>query len=143
VAVKTLALSGGDLVIGSGGLQLISGAAKIRQDLALCLAESYGTDPYHPEWGSVLPQYIGHPISSDTQLLVQAEVNRVIQQYMAQQQSMLSTAAANGKATTLTTADVVSGVNKVDVSISYDTVRVTINLTTLAGQTLTVSRTVS
>jgi hypothetical protein len=143
VAVKTLALSGGDLVLGSGGLQMITGAAKIRQDVALALVEEYGTDPYHAEWGSVLPQYVGRAVEQDTPLLVQAEVNRILQQYMALQQSMLSSAAVNNRTTTLTTSDVVRSVDKIDVSVLYDTVKVLITLTTMAGQTLSISRTVT
>jgi phage baseplate assembly protein W len=143
VAVKTLALSGGDLVIGSGGLQMISGAAKIRQDVALALGEEYGTDPYNAGWGSVLPQYVGQAIDDDTTMLVQAEVNRILQQYMAVQQAMLSTASTSGTTTTLTTSDVVRSVDGVDVTVLYDTVKVLITLTTMAGQTLSLSRTVT
>lgn len=141
--MKTLALSGGDLVLGSGGLQLISGAAKIRQDVALALGEEYGTDPYNAGWGSVLPQYVGETITADTTMLVQAEVNRILQQYMAQQQSMLSQAATNNTTTTLTTSDVVSSVDKIDVTVLYDAVNIVIALTTMAGQTLTLTRTVT
>jgi phage baseplate assembly protein W len=143
VAVKTLALSGGDLVIGPGGLQLVSGAAKIRQDLALALSEEYGTDPYHPEWGSVLPRYVGQPVDSDTKLLVQAEVNRVVQQYMAGQQARLSAATTSNQATTMTTSDVVRSMDGIDVVVEYDFVRILITLTTMSGQTLNVTRTVT
>jgi phage baseplate assembly protein W len=141
--VKTLALSGGDLVIGPGGLQLISGAAKIRQDLSLGMAEEYGTDPYHPLWGSVLPRYIGQPVDADTQLLVRAEVNRIIQQYMANQQAQISSASTNGRGITLTTADIIRSVDRIDVTVSYDTVRIMVYLTTMASQTISVSRTVT
>lgn len=141
--MKTLALSGGDLVVGPGGLQMISGAAKIRQDLALALSEEYGTDPYEPTWGSVLPKYVGEPVDADTQLLVQSEVNRVIQQYMVGQQAMLSAANTNGTATTLTTSDIIRSVDKIDVTVSYDSVRVVVSLTTMASQTISLSRTVT
>lgn len=141
--MKTLALSHGDLIIGPGGLQMISGANKIRQDVALALGEEYGHDPYHPQWGSVLPQYIGHAVTPDTQLLVQSEVNRILQQYMANQQAMLNQAATNGQATTLTTADVIQSVDGVTVSVQFDTIQVAIQLTTMAGQTLTINRTVT
>jgi phage baseplate assembly protein W len=141
--MKTLALSGGDLVVGPGGLQLITGPAKIRQDLSLALIEEYGTDPYHPEWGSVLPRYVGLPVDDDTRMLVQAEVNRVVQQYMAQQQAQIGASATNNQATTMTTSDVVRSLDGVDVTVSFDMVRVVISLTTLSGQTLTISRTVT
>lgn len=141
--MKTLALSGGDLVVGPGGLQMQDGPAKIRQDLALALGEDYGADPYHPGWGSVLGQYLGEPIGADTPMLVQAEVSRILQQYMTMQQQQLATAAANNQRHTITTAEIVRTVNSIDVSVLYDTVRVVISLTTMAGQRLQISRTVS
>lgn len=141
--MKTLALSGGDLVVGPGGLQMQDGPAKIRQDLALCLGEEYGTDPYQPGWGSVLKSYLGQMIDSDTPMLVQAEVNRILQQYQALQQQQLATAAANNQQHTITTSEIIQTVNSVDVSVLYDSVRVVISLTTMAGQTLQISRTVN
>lgn len=141
--MRTLALSGGDLVLGAGGLQLISGPAKIRQDVALALGESYGTDPYHPEWGSVLPEYIGQPVDSEIRLLIKAEVNRILQQYMATQQAMLASASTSNRATALTTEDVVRTVDEIQVSGTYDVIRVRISLTTMAGQTLNLNRTVT
>ncbi len=141
--MKTLALSGGDLVLGPGGLQLIDGAAKIRQDIALALGEDYGGDPYHAGWGSVLQQYIGEQITEDTPMLVQAEVNRILQQYISNQQATLSAAAVNNTQHTITTAEIIKTVNAVDVAVSYDTVTVLIDLTTMAGQNLKISRTVS
>lgn len=141
--METLALSGGDLVVGPGGLQTLTGAAKIRQDLALALRETYGADPYHSGWGSVLPQYIGEPIDADTPMLVQAEVNRIIQQYMTVQQQQLATAATRGQRHTITTSEIIQTVNSIDVSVLFDAVRVVISLTTMAGQTLQISRTVS
>lgn len=143
MAVETLALSGGDLVIGPGGLQTLSGAAKIRQDIALALGEGYGNDPYHAGWGSVLPQYVGHPVTDDTPMLVQAEVTRILQQYMTGQQQQLATAAANQQRHTISTSEIIQTVNSVDVTVQYDSIRVIISLTTMAGQTLQISRTVS
>jgi phage baseplate assembly protein W len=141
--MQSLALSGGDLLLGSGGLQTVTGAAKIRQDVALALGETYGNDPYEPLWGSVLSEYVGRAITSDTPGLIQAEVNRVLQQYMNNQQATLKNASTNRTTTTLTTSDIIRTVNSVDVSVYFDTVKVVINLTTMAGQNMVLSRTVS
>lgn len=141
--MQSLALSGGDLVIGPGGLQTVTGAAKIRQDVALALGETYGADPFEPLWGSVLNEYVGLPVDADTPGLVQAEVNRVLQQYISNQQAQLKAASTRNQTTALTTADIIRSVNSVDVTVLYDTIMVTINLTTMAGQSMTVSRTVS
>jgi phage baseplate assembly protein W len=141
--VKTLALSNGDLVVDSGSLKTLDGPAKIRQDIALALGENYGDDPYNPAWGSVLPRYIGEPITDDTPMLVQAEVNRILQQYIANQRARLEAAALNSQQHTISTSEIIRTVNSVDVSVQWDTVTVLINLTTMAGQTMTISRTVS
>lgn len=141
--MKSLALSGGDLVVDAGGLRMLEGPAKIRQDLALALGEEYDTDPYHPGWGSVLIKYIGEAISDDTPMLVQAEVSRIIQQYMANQRAMLEAAALNNQAHTISTSEIIRTVNSIDVSVSYDSVKVLVDLTTMAGQTMQISRTVS
>lgn len=141
--MESLALTGGDLLIGSGGLQTVTGAAKIRQDIALALGESYGTDPYEPGWGSVLPQYIGEQITQDVPNLIQAEVNRILQQYINNQQAQLKAASTNNQTTTLTSSDIIRTVNSVDVAALYDTITVVISLTTMAGQSMVVSRTVS
>lgn len=141
--MQSLALSGGDLVVGPGGLQLVTGAAKIRQDVALGLGESYGTDPFEPLWGSVLNEYVGLPVTGDTPALVQAEVNRVLQQYISNQQAQLKAASTRNQTTALTTADIIRTVNSVDVTVLFDTIMVVIRLTTMAGQSMTVSRTVS
>lgn len=141
--MKTLALSGGDLVVGPGGLRMLDGAAKLRQDIALALGEEYGHDPYHPGWGSVLQQYVGEPITEDTPMLVQAEVNRILQQYIAYQRQRLEAASLNGQPHTISTSEIIRTVNAIDVSVEYDTVSVLIDLTTMAGQTMKISRTVS
>src|SRR5687767_6652535 len=101
---------------------MLEGPAKIRQDLALALGEEYNTDPFHPGWGSVLIKYLGEPVTEDTPMLVQAEVNRVIQQYMANQQALLEAASLSGRAHTLGTSEIIRTVNSIDVSVSYDSV---------------------
>lgn len=141
--MQSLALQGGDLAIGPGGLQTVTGAAKIRQDVALALGETYGADPFEPLWGSVLNEYVGLPVTADTPALVQAEVNRVLQAYISNQQAQLKAASTRNQTTALTTADIIRTVNSVDVTVLYDTIVVVINLTTMAGQSMTVSRTVS
>jgi phage baseplate assembly protein W len=141
--VKTLALSNGDLVVNSGALKTLDGPAKIRQDIALALGENYGDDPYNPAWGSVLPRYIGEPITDDTPMLVQAEVNRILQQYIANQQARLEAASLNNQQHTISTSEIIRTVNSVDVSVQWDTITVLINLTTMAGQTMMISRMVS
>lgn len=142
--MKTLALSGGDLVINaSHGYQTITGSPKIRQDLALALIEPLGDDPYHPNWGSLLNKYIGHPLTGDLELLVEQEARRIVTQYMNTQSQAISTSQTNGTPIGYTTSDVVVGITSINGIINYDTIQLTISLVTAAGQGVDITRTVN
>lgn len=141
--MKTLALQGGDLVVGSQGHKTITASPKIRQDLALALGEQYGGDRFHPTWGSMLPSYVGRPITSDTELLVRSEVARVVQAYIDVQRSEIVNDTLAGKRSRYTTADVVSRLNDITTSISYDAIRVKLFLVTQSQENISLSRTVT
>jgi phage baseplate assembly protein W len=141
--MKTFALQSGDLVIGNTGHKMISGTSKIRQDLALALGETYGNDRFHPQWGSVLPNYIGTPITSDTEMLVRSEVARVIQYYIGIQQNEILQDALKVDRTRFSTADVVARVSNISTVINYDTIQVKVTLTTAAQQNVSITRSIS
>ena len=141
--MKTLALANGDLVVAPGGYTTLTTAAKIRQDMALGLGEPLGNDRFHPEWGSVLPTYIGQPVNEETEMLVQAEVARIIEQYMAVQQRGISQDSIAGRMSRYDAADVVAGVQQLTVDLRYDTLRVTVALVTQAGVRINIKRTVN
>jgi phage baseplate assembly protein W len=141
--VKTLALQGGDLVVGTQGHKTITGSARIRQDLALALGEPYGNDRFHPEWGSVLPHYVGRPIGPDTEMLVRSECARVVRTYIDIQRSEIVNDALAARRSRYTTSDVVARLDKIETSILYDTIRVKLSLVTQSQESLTVARTVA
>jgi hypothetical protein len=141
--MKTLALVGGDLALGDGGYRTLTGAARIRQDLALALAEPYGHDSYHPQFGSVLAAHIGEPLTPELELLVRAEVVRVVQQYVDGQQAQIAADALSGSRSRFSFQDVVQSVQSISTDIQYDTIKVTITLKTQSGGTIRVLRTVS
>jgi phage baseplate assembly protein W len=136
-------LQGGDLVVGTQGHKTITGSARIRQDLALALGEPYGNDRFHPEWGSVLPHYVGRPIGPDTEMLVRSECARVVRTYIDIQRSEIVNDALAARRSRYTTSDVVSRLDKIDTSILYDTIRVKLSLVTQSQESLTVARTVA
>ncbi|MGW9067894.1 hypothetical protein ACWGQT_00380 [Streptomyces yangpuensis] len=140
--VKALALVGGDLALGEGGYRQVTGAARIRQDLALALAEPYGHDPYHPEYGSVLSAYIGEPLTDELEMLVRSEVVRVVQQYVAAQQAGIAADALSGARARYSHQDVVQQVESISTDISYDVLKVVIAIRTQAGATVRIIRTV-
>jgi phage baseplate assembly protein W len=141
--MKTLALRGGDLVVGPAGHQTITGTPKIRQDLALALGEPYGNDRFHPTWGSVLPNYVGTPLTPDLEMMVRAEVARVIAQYIAIQQDEVVADSLGGVRSRYTTDDVISQVTAITATVNADTIRVAVSLTTRSQQQVTLTRTVS
>lgn len=140
--MKTLALQGGDLVVGPQGHKTITGSPKIRQDLALALGEPYGNDRFHPQWGSILPSYVGRPIDFDSEMLVRSEAARVVQVYIDMQRSEIVNDTLAARRSRYTTADVVVRLDNIDTTISFDTIRVKLSLTTQSGENLTVARTV-
>lgn len=141
--MKTLALANGDLVVSPTGHKTISGAAKIRQDLALALGEPLRNDRFHPTWGSVLPAYIGQPVDAQSNALVRAEVARVINQYISVHDEYIVADQQAGGRSRFDTSDVVAEVTSVSAVQDFDTIRVAVTLRTLAGTQITVTRTVT
>jgi hypothetical protein len=143
--VKDLQLTGGDLLASGRGFATVTGADYVRQRVACALSEPYGSDPYHPAWGSALAGWLGAPQNSGTQALVAAEAQRVLAALMAAQQLVLKSAALSGSRSQLNSADVISRVNSVTASAGSrpDAVQVTVTLTTMGGQQVQASRTVT
>lgn len=140
--MKTLALRNGDIIVTGTGHQTISGSSKIRQELALALSEEYGSDKYHTNWGSILPEFFGKPITDLTQDEVKTEVLRVIQAYIAIQQNEVLNDHLTQRASRFHSNDVVTGVNAISVSMNLDTIYISVDLQTASGQSVTVNRTV-
>lgn len=122
----------------------MTGAAYVRQRVATALAEPYGSDPYHPQWGSALPGYLGIPQDAGVPSMVSSEVSRVLAQLIAAQQLMITSAAMTGTRSQLAASDVIASVNSVEaVQGAPGSVVAVVSLTTQGGQLLNLSRTVT
>ena len=141
--MKSLALVNGDLSVGAGGYQLVTGSARIRQDLALALGEEIGNDQFHPEWGSVLIRFLGQPIDQETEFNVRAEIARVVQNYINIQAQNVIYNGLNRNRQTMNDADIVVGVSNITTTVMYDTIQISANLQTLSGKVIVIDRTVS
>lgn len=143
--MRDLQLTGGDLVASGRGFATVTGADYVRQRVACALSEPYGSDPYNPSWGSALTGWLGSPQTPATQALVAAEAQRVLASLMAAQQVTLKAAALTQTRTQLNSADVISQVNSVTAAAGSrpDAVQVTVVLTTMGGQQVQASRTVT
>jgi phage baseplate assembly protein W len=140
--VKTLLLSGGDLVVGPGGHATVSGSSKVRQDLALALGEDYGHDRYHPEWGSVITRFLGAPITPETEMAVYSEVARVLGTYVALQKAALVRDSLQDQVSRFSLGDVVQEVTDITAKIGIDTIFISVTIRTSSGESVTLNRTV-
>lgn len=138
--MKTLALVQGDLVLAGGTYVTFTGSDKIQQDLTLALNEDYGSDIYHPYWGSILDRYIGAPLTAELQSAVSLEVQRIIKNYIAAQADTLAIGTAYDIKGVYNTSDVVQKLESIDVQVSYDSINITVKLQTLSRQTVTIKK---
>lgn len=142
--MKTLALVNGDLAIGTNGAYLLySGVSRIKQDLTLALTEEYGTDRFHPTYGSIVQSYLGQVLSPELMQLVRAEVNRVLQNYLVIQQNEVLRDTLVDVTNRFDTSDVVQSVDNVTARAVLDTIYLSATLTTLSRETVTISRQVT
>ena len=141
--MKTFALRNGDLVIGPGGFKTVTGAKKVRQDLSMAIGEEYGSDRFHPQWGSTLHRMVGTTIAEDTQFIVRSEVARVIQQYIDIQRFENVEDKMAFRRSRYSTAEIINRVASIDAKVNMDTVQVKITLSTVGRDLITLGRTVN
>lgn len=137
--MKTLALANGDLVVTPFGHETVSGALKIKQELLAAFAESLGNDRFHPDWGSMIPSYVGQAIGPDTELLVLSEANRVIQNYIAIQQREVLQDHLDVRRSRFNTSDVVRQVIGIRATLDLDKITVFVSLVTETGESVTLT----
>lgn len=139
--MQTLALVQGDLAIdGTGDYLAFSGVSRIKQDLTFALQEEFGSDRFHPTWGSIIRQYIGQPITPELEQAVRAEVNRVVQNYIVLQQQEVLRDTQFDIAGRFDTSDVVRNVSAIRARVVLDAIYVSATLTTLAREVVTITR---
>jgi phage baseplate assembly protein W len=138
--MKTLTLRDGDFVLGKGGYSMSTGTDRIRQDLTLALTEEYGSDRFHPRFGSVIKQYIGNVITPHLQAMVRAEVNRVVQNYITIQQAEVIRDSQLDVLGRFSTADVVRSLLSIDTTTFMDRINIHLALETLARTTVKIKK---
>jgi hypothetical protein len=139
--MRGLALVNGDIVVGQSGYVEVTGQAKVLQDMTISTQEPYGSDPYHPGWGSYLNNYVGGDPTS-TPPLAQSEVVRLVQNYMTVQTYNQAQALAAGNSSPYTNDDFVTGLASLTVSQDNSSLTVNASLMTASGQTVGVVSTV-
>lgn len=138
--MKTLKLTNGDLSLAQGGYLLTTGTDRIRQDLTLGLLDDYGTDRFHPRWGSVIKRYVGNIITPQLKALVKAEVNRVVQNYILIQQAEVLRDSQVDVIGRFNTSDVVRSILQIDALVDTDRIEVQLALETMARTAVTIKK---
>lgn len=131
--MKTLQVHNGDLVLGAHGYATVAGATKLRQDLGLAVREPYGCDRFHPQWGSLLPSYVGGPVGIETEALVKGEITRIIQNHASQQAALMQDDLWASKASQFLQDEAIDGITRIDVAQYLDRVTVAATVKTMSG----------
>jgi phage baseplate assembly protein W len=142
-ALKTLLLRDGDLVPARRDYATISGTPKVAQDLRCALLEPLGNDRFHGGWGSTLNEFIASIAEEETRVAVESEVNRVIANYVAVQRDKIEADITGEAESRFTTDEILSRIRNVSVSISTETLRVSVVLQTVSGEVLTLDEAVA
>lgn len=137
--MKTLLVRNGDLNMVGGEFVLVGGEEKLRQDLSHALRESFGTDRFHPRWGSMLPDHIGLVNNEVTATLLQAEVERVVSNYIVLQRALIERVATQGRKPSYGTGEVISSLDGVNVFLGLDWSRIEVRVKTMSGGEVKIS----
>lgn len=137
--MKGFVIRNGDFVFDHGGFQMVEGAAKVEQDLGLAVREAYGTDRFHPQWGSIMNTYIGFSIDDQMPHLLEAEMRRVVQNYVAIQQLQLQQDATAGRKSRYGTNEIIVRVDHVSIVQQYDGMHLQALISTLGHQEITIA----
>lgn len=141
--MKTFALVQGDLSPSGGGYLMYEGPAKINQDLTLAMKEEYGTDRFHPRWGSVLKKYVGLPLTAEIKSKTLTEINRVINNYITIQNSRIVADNNTSSASRYSTDDVVQSLTALSATQVYDSLLVSVTLQTVSRQQINLNQVIS
>jgi phage baseplate assembly protein W len=140
--MRQFAIQDGDLVLSRGGFALVSGQAKVKQDLGCALREPIGTDRFHPGYGSLLAGFIGQAITRETSAMIEAEVYRVVKNYMLTRMAVIQDDFTNGRKPLYEAAEIIQNIDEVRLRQEADRFYVLVRLSTLARERVTIITTV-
>lgn len=121
----SFAVSEKDITLKGSNVGIVYGRNKLIQDLTLWLTERYRSDRFHSNYGSTLDSFIGEVMDPMTASEVEAEVQRVLQNYQ-----MVQYRRMQGDPTTLSPEEVLVDVEDVHAKIDYDSVVVVVSIVT-------------
>ena len=137
----TLEVENGDLVLANGSFSTLTGPDKVSQDIEIATLTPYGSDRFHPRYGSIFGSYIGTPSNPSTSTFIRTEMLRIIQNYMAVQLSKAKAASQAGLASPFSQGELVASAGDITVQQQLDQFQVTASVNTASGEQVNVSTT--
>jgi hypothetical protein len=123
----------GDLAKRGSHLSLVFGVNKLEQDVNCWLLEQFNSDRFHVNMGSILQEFVGSIVSGSTQVEVQSEIYRVLQNYQAMQ---LRRFKENPQK--LSMSELLVSVDDVKVTVSYDAVWAAVKIRNGSNESTTI-----
>ena len=138
--MKTLALSDGDIALNGNAYAMVEGIDRVKQQIGLCLRELYGTDRFHPRWGSVLPAWIGRAIvDSSLPIEMKAEMSRVVRNFVNSQNAAIERRALRGFKPVILPNEIITNITSITTEQRQDVIIAKMVLQTAGGRELTIS----
>ena len=135
-------LAGGDIAVrGDGNVSVVTGAERIKQELACWLLEPLGTDVLYPGFGSTLRDIIGSPMLEEYMSRVRSEVARVVGNYIEYQKNQINESIMASEVDFLTNwqeDDVITDVGGIRMSMMADELHVRVELRLAGGENVVV-----
>jgi hypothetical protein len=137
----SFAIQNGDLALSASDYAIVTGEDKLIQDLTCYILERMGTDPNHPDYGSLLnggidgngtvfPSILGVNESAVVQARVQGELQRILLAYQNLQLARAKNDIALYGKTTFSRGEVLLSVDSFKMQTAFDTLSVTIGIST-------------
>ena len=130
----TIAIKDGDIELKGNTFAIVTGTAKLEQELSVWLRERFGSDRFHTNYGSTLDYYIGSVMSDTAVFEIESEVERILRNYQALQ---LRRFREDPQA--LDPSEILAEISSVRAKPNYDAVEVTIHFTTYRGTSSNIS----
>jgi len=132
--MRTHALRNGDFDLIGDRFAMVEGAARVQQQLGLCMREVWGIDRFHPGWGSVMPNWIGGVIAGpELNMDLRNEVRRVIQNHMTSTNDGINRRANSGFAPVITANEIITDISNIVIRHQQDRIFVRVVLGTASS----------
>ena len=132
--MRTHALRNGDLELIGDRFVMVEGAARVQQQLGLCMREPWGINRFHPGWGSVMPNWVGSvAISPLSDMDLRNEVLRVIKNHITSTNESINRRANAGQRPVITASEIIVNVSNIVIRQQQDRVFVRVALSTASA----------